>query len=73
MIRAAIRLPTDAERRAWSPETGRAVLTDRLPPPQLSASLVPAETAGLWTVTVSNDGIVDAGRLLNRERRWLNY
>jgi hypothetical protein len=57
---AWFRLPTDADRRAWSPETWRAVLTGNLPPRQLSATLVPAETAGLWTVTLSNDGAVDA-------------
>jgi hypothetical protein len=57
---AWFRLPTDADRRAWSPETWRAVLTDRLPPARLSAALVPAEAADLWTVTLSNDGTVDA-------------
>ena len=56
---AWFRLPTDADKRAWSPETWRAVLTDRLPPARLSASLVPAEAADLWTVTLSNDGTVD--------------
>jgi hypothetical protein len=54
------RLPTHADRHAWSPETWRAVVTDRLPPSRLSASLVPAEAADLWTVTLSNDGAVDA-------------
>src|SRR5262249_19457410 len=54
------RLPTDTDRRAWSPETWRAVVTDRLPPAQLSATLVATGTANLWTVTVSNDGAVDA-------------
>lgn len=57
---AWFRLPTGADRRAWSPETWRAVLTGRLPPAQSSASLVPAEAADLWTVTLSNDGAVDA-------------
>ncbi|WP_428667985.1 DUF3142 domain-containing protein [Reyranella sp.] len=57
---AWFRLPTDADRRAWSHETWRAVLTDRLPPARLSASLVPAEAADLWTVTLSNDGAIDA-------------
>jgi hypothetical protein len=57
---AWFRLPTDADRRAWSPGTWRAVLTDRLSPSRLSASLVPAEAADLWTVTLSNDGAVDA-------------
>ena len=56
---AWFRLPVDTDKRAWSPETWRAVLTDRLPPAQLSASLVPAEAADLWTVTLSNDGTVD--------------
>lgn len=54
------RLPTESDRRAWSPETWRAVVTDRLPPSQISASLVPAEGPDLWTVTLSNDGAVDA-------------
>jgi hypothetical protein len=54
------RLPTDADRRAWSPETWRAVVTDHLPPAQLSATLVATDTPDLWTVTLSNDGIVDA-------------
>jgi hypothetical protein len=53
------RLPTDSDRRAWSPETWRAVVTDRLPPPTLSATLVAADSPGLWTVTLSNDGSVD--------------
>lgn len=57
---AWFRLPVDTDRRAWSAETWRAVLTDRLPAAQLSASLVPAEAADLWTVTLSNDGTVDA-------------
>lgn len=57
---AWFRLPTEVDKRAWSPETWRAVLVDRLPPTQLSASLVPAEAADLWTVTLSNDGAVDA-------------
>jgi hypothetical protein len=54
------RLPTDADRRAWSPATWRAVVTDRLPPAQVSASLVPTDSPDLWTVTLSNDGPVDA-------------
>jgi hypothetical protein len=54
------RLPTDTDRRAWSPETWRAVVTDRLPVQHLNATLVPAESPGLWTVTLSNDGTVDA-------------
>jgi hypothetical protein len=57
---AWFRLPSEGDRRAWSPETWRAVLTDRLPPAQLSASLVPAEANDLWTVTLSNDGAIDA-------------
>lgn len=57
---AWFRMPTDADKRAWSFETWRAVLTNRLPSARLSASLVPAEAADLWTVTLSNDGAVDA-------------
>ncbi len=56
---AWFRLPTDADKRAWSPGTWRAVLADRLPPGRVSASLVPAEAADLWTVTLSNDSAVD--------------
>jgi hypothetical protein len=54
------RLPTEADRRAWSPETWRAVVTDRLPPATLSASLVATAQADLWTVVLANDGAVDA-------------
>jgi len=54
------RLPTDADRRAWSLDTWRAVVTDRLPPTRLSASLVPADQPDLWTVVLANDGSVDA-------------
>ena len=54
------RLPTETDKRAWSPETWRAVLTDRLPVARSSASLVPAGAADLWTVILANDGTVDA-------------
>ncbi len=54
------RLPTEADSRAWSLETWRAVVTDRLVPAQVSASLVPAEQPDLWNVVLSNDGPVDA-------------
>lgn len=54
------RLPTEADSRAWSPETWRAVVTDRLSPARVSASLVPAEQPDLWNVVLSNDGAVDA-------------
>jgi hypothetical protein len=54
------RLPTDSDRHAWSPETWRAVVTDSLPSPTLSATLVATDSPGLWTVTLSNDGGVDA-------------
>ena len=54
------RLPTDADRRAWSPGTWRAVVTDRLPPARLSASLVATAQPDLWTVVLANDGAVDA-------------
>jgi hypothetical protein len=57
---AWFRLPTDADRRAWGRETWRAVVTDRLPASVLSAELVATATPGLWTVTLSNDGTVDA-------------
>ena len=54
------RLPTEADTRAWSLETWRAVVTDRLAPARVSASLVPAEQPDLWNVVLSNDGPVDA-------------
>jgi hypothetical protein len=53
------RLPTDADARAWSPATWRAVVAGVLPPARVRAGLTPAERSGLWTVTVSNDGDVD--------------
>ena len=54
------RLPTDADSRSWGLETWRAVITDRLSPARLSATLVPAEQPDLWTVMLSNDGMADA-------------
>ena len=54
------RLPTDADSRAWGRETWRAVVTDRLPTSVLSAALVATSTPDLWTVTLSNEGAVDA-------------
>lgn len=54
------RLPTETDRRAWSLETWRAVVTDRLSPAQVSAALVQAEQPDLWNVVLSNDGSVDA-------------
>ena len=54
------RLPTDSDRRAWSLDTWRAVVTDRLPAATLNATLVATDNPGLWTVTLSNDGSVDA-------------
>ena len=56
---AWFRLPTDADSRAWSLQTWRAVIAGELPASRLSAALVPAERADLWTVTLSNDGPVD--------------
>ena len=53
------RLPTDADSRAWSLDTWRAVVTDRLPPMRVAAALVPAESAGLWTVALANEGTID--------------
>lgn len=57
---AWFRLPTDADARAWSLQTWRAVIAGELPAVRLSAGLVPAERSDLWTVTLSNDGPVDA-------------
>ncbi|HTB36280.1 MAG TPA: DUF3142 domain-containing protein [Reyranella sp.] len=57
---AWFRLPTDADARSWSPQTWRAVVTGTLPPSRLNAGLVPTERSDLWTVTLANDGPVDA-------------
>jgi hypothetical protein len=57
---AWFRLPTDADSRAWSLQTWRAVIAGELPAVRLRAGLVPAERSDLWTVTLSNDGPVDA-------------
>lgn len=54
------RLPTAADTRAWSLETWRAVVTDRLVRARVSATLVPAEQPDLWSVVLSNDGEMDA-------------
>ncbi|WP_428685458.1 DUF3142 domain-containing protein [Reyranella sp.] len=54
------RLPTEADTRAWSLKTWRAVVTDRLSPAKVSAALVPAEQSDLWNVVLSNEGSVDA-------------
>jgi hypothetical protein len=56
---AWFRLPTDADSRAWSLSTWRSVVSGVLPVARVRAALTPAERAGLWTVTVSNDGEVD--------------
>ncbi len=61
------RLPTDADRRAWSVETWRSVVLDRLSPAEVRASLVATDSPGLWTVTLSNDGAADG--LLPRQVR----
>ncbi|MBS0541434.1 MAG: DUF3142 domain-containing protein, partial [Proteobacteria bacterium] len=57
---AWFRLPTETDRRAWSPETWRAVITDRLPPAQVSATLEATDQSHLWSVVLSNDGAIDA-------------
>jgi hypothetical protein len=57
---AWFRLPTDADARAWSLPTWRAVVTGTLPPIRVSGRLTPTEHSGLWTVTLSNDGDVDS-------------
>jgi hypothetical protein len=56
---AWFRLPTDTDSRAWSLSTWRAVVGGVLPLARVRAGLTPAERAGLWTVTLSNDGEVD--------------
>lgn len=57
---AWFRLPTETDRRAWSPETWRAVVTGRLPSAQVSAMLEATDRPELWNVVLSNDGAVDA-------------
>jgi hypothetical protein len=57
---AWFRLPTDADQRSWSLQTWRAVIAGTLPPVRLSAGLVATEHPDVWTVTLSNDGPVDA-------------
>lgn len=57
---AWFRLPTDADQRAWSLATWRAVIGGALPPRQVSAVLVPTERPDLWSVALSNDGATDA-------------
>jgi len=57
---AWFRLPTDADRRAWSLATWRAVIGGALPPRQVRAALVPTGRPGLWSVSLSNDGATDA-------------
>lgn len=57
---AWFRLPTDADSRSWSLSTWRAVVSGALPPTQVTAALVPTTRADVWTVTVTNDGPVDA-------------
>ena len=57
---AWFRLPTDADARSWSMATWRAVIAGTLPAVQLNARLVPTERPDLWTVTLINDGPVDA-------------
>jgi hypothetical protein len=56
---AWFRLPTAADARAWSLETWRAVVTGNLPDTRVAATLTPADSPGLWTVTLSNPGPID--------------
>ena len=57
---AWFRLPTEADARAWSLPTWRAVIAGVLPLARVGAALMPTEHAGLWSVVLSNDGPVDA-------------
>jgi hypothetical protein len=54
------RLPTDGDARSWSLTTWRAVIAGALPEVRLRAALVQTERADVWTVTLSNDGPIDA-------------
>ena len=78
---AWFRLPTDADSRAWSLQTWRAVIAGELPAARLSAGLVPAERADLWTVTLSQrrarrcaaaaPGPARSGVRDGRRRQWI--
>ena len=57
---AWFRLPTDADARSWSLQTWRAVISGALPEAKLHAVLVPTQRPDVWTVTLANDGPVDA-------------
>jgi hypothetical protein len=57
---AWFRLPVDTDKRAWSAETWRAVVTDHLPSVQVSAALEATDGPELWNVVLSNDGTIDA-------------
>ncbi|MFO1086915.1 MAG: DUF3142 domain-containing protein [Reyranellaceae bacterium] len=57
---AWFRLPTEADSRAWSLPTWRAVVGGALPPRQVRAALVPTERPDLWSVALANDGATDA-------------
>jgi hypothetical protein len=57
---AWFRLPIDADAHSWSAETWRAVVIGALPQTRLRGELVPTANSGVWTVTLSNDGVVDA-------------
>lgn len=57
---AWFRLPTDADARSWSLQTWRAVIAGALPEARLTAALVPTERVGVWTITLTNDGPIDA-------------
>ena len=57
---AWFRLPTDADSRAWSLETWRSVIGGALPPRAVHAALAPTDQPDLWTVALTNDGVVDS-------------
>ncbi|MFO1162177.1 MAG: DUF3142 domain-containing protein [Reyranellaceae bacterium] len=57
---AWFRLPTDADSRAWSLDTWRSVVGGALPPRAVRAALLPTDQPELWTVALTNDGIVDS-------------
>lgn len=57
---AWFRLPTGADRRAWTPSTWRAVLDDRVVETPLRADAIRRTSPGLYDVFVANPGPVDA-------------
>jgi len=54
------RLPTEADSRAWSPATWRAVVRGDRPPPDARPVVRPSDTPGTADLLLANDGDLDA-------------